>query len=531
MLGSRIWKGTRFATAVAVAQLTLFSVLPAGALAQTQSTSIPVTNTTLSAPRVVNVQQLPATATSAHPKLAHPFRARDLGSYQAAKTQANAARGQGAAGTLAAASVQTHFPLMNLVSGYQQFGSDQLVEPPDTMLAAGPTSLLETINSNGTVWSKTGTQLKGFDLNTFFGVPSGYSFSDPRVLYDAPSGRWFVSGLSFDSSNDSQVYVAVSQTSDPTGAWNVYTVASNTSQTIYDQPKLGVSNDKVVLSWNDYPRGLLFSGAETWVLQKSDLLNGTAPRASSTGPDKNRFSIVPAQSLTSTSTEYLVYNNADPKLNQNTPQPTVGVIAVTGTPANNDVAFNEVDLPVAATSIPPAATQPGGTITTNDDRFLSAVWQNGMLWVSGNTGCTPTGGTSVRSCLRLTEVNTTTTSPTLVQSFNYGFKNVDVYYPAVALDSVGNLFVSFTGSSSKAYPSSAYAVQPASGTTGTLVSPGIFQKGTGFYKGSRWGDYSAAAVDPSTPSTVWVTSEYSITSGKYLGDWGTATAQVTLPGT
>src|SRR5260370_25634223 len=96
----------------------------------------------------------------------------------------------------------------------------------------------------------------------------------------------------------------------------------------------GVSTDKVVISWNDYSGTPLnnppFTGQETWVLQKSDLLAASAVRYYRFSPDVNRFRLVPAQSLTATQTEWLAYNKADCTLPDtcNTSSPTVGGVAI-----------------------------------------------------------------------------------------------------------------------------------------------------------------------------------------------------------
>jgi len=39
---------------------------------------------------------------------------------------------------------------------------------------------------------------------------------------------------------------------EPGDTWTIYEVRGNTSDTCFDQPKLGISSDKVMLSWNDY---------------------------------------------------------------------------------------------------------------------------------------------------------------------------------------------------------------------------------------------------------------------------------------
>jgi len=258
-----------------------------------------------------------------------PFHPRDAATY--AREKARAGRGpvltvatQGHAADLPRApgdsteQVVVGFPGMSYSQQISLLGGDQATEPPDIQIAAGPASLVMVVNASGSVWTKSGTLTKSFDLNGFFGVPAGYYFGDPRVFYDAPSGRWFISGLSFDLRFDSQAYVATSTSSDPTGTWHVFTVASNTIRTLYDQPKLGVSDDKVVLSWSSYGNGASsYLGQETWVLQKSDLLAGHTAATKTFGPDVSHFGLVPAQALSSTTTAYAVYNNADPALSQN----------------------------------------------------------------------------------------------------------------------------------------------------------------------------------------------------------------------
>jgi hypothetical protein len=489
---------------------------------------------TLSA--VVDVSNLPAPSPTTHPNVVKPFLVRDSAALatekQGAEVGTLAARPTlkvvTANKTQAVASTQseqmiTNFPVMDLTTQYTQIGQDQGLEPPDTQLAAGPDYLVEMVNASGSVWTKSGSRVLKFDLNSFFPVPSGYSFTDPRILYDAPSGRWFASGLSFAGSgasqNDSQVYVAVSATSDPTGSWSTYVVAQNTQHILYDQPKIGVSDDKIVISANDFTgQSPSYSGVQTWVLQKSDLLAGSQSIAIwDSGLDASKFNLVPSQSLSPTTAEYVVYNASG----------SVGVIAITGTPAQQTVVMNSPTLlAISPTSAPPPAAQPGtGTIDTGDDRFLSAVWQNGILWTGGNDACQPTGDTQNRSCLRLDQVSTAGASPALLQDFDVGVSQAYLYYPAVSLDGDGNAFFSFSESSSTQYASTATTALTASAPYTALGSILIVQAGIGSYGGSRWGDYSAAATDPTNPLYVWVTAEYAEDTNSY---WGTGTAEVTL---
>jgi len=410
--------------------------------------------------------------------------------------------------------------------------ADQNVAPPDTQLAAGPSNLVEMVNSTASVWNKDGTFVTDFDLNVFYGlVGTGYSFSDPRVLYDALSGRWFSTGVAFTSSFASEFVLAVSTSADPTGTWNIYAAAQ--SSLLHDQPKLGVSTDKVAIAWNDFLGTSFFEGATTWVLQKSPLLTGPPAPGTAIGPNSNQSGIVPAQHLADSSVLYLVYNNSDCGYTGcNTGSPTIGVISAGGTPGTSAFTWTESDPGIAGTSNPPSADQPGmlASIDTNDDRFLNAVWLNGTIWTGGNDACTPPSDTAVRPCSRLIQVLTGTIS--VNQNFDLGHTGGDLYYPVAWLASSGDMFVGYNFSSSTDYVGFRVAGQPVGSSPQTIVGAQTVQAGLALYNLSqcfpsytgpdRWGDYGGAAFDPSTTGDVWVAGEYAGANASFPNcDWAT----------
>jgi len=112
-------------------------------------------------------------------------------------------------------------------------------------------------------------------------------------------------------------------------------------------------------------------------------------------------------------------------------------------------------------------------------------------------------------------------------------KGIDDYYPAVSLDSPGDLFVAYSASSPALDPG-AYAVISPATSVGSFSAPVTIAAGRAPYDGTgggqfvpRWGDYSAAAPDPSVPGNVWVAGEYAPADAA-SGDWGTAAAQLSL---
>ncbi|MBZ0328315.1 MAG: hypothetical protein K8F54_11960 [Altibacter sp.] len=106
------------------------------------------------------------------------------------------------------------FPLEQNFVGFDNTG----FTPPDPTGAVGPNHYVHSVNSSVKIFDKTGTLLVGpVALGTFLGI--GTNSGDPIVLYDQLADRYFVS--EFGSLSNS-LAIGVSDTNDPTGAYNVY---------------------------------------------------------------------------------------------------------------------------------------------------------------------------------------------------------------------------------------------------------------------------------------------------------------------
>jgi hypothetical protein len=418
--------------------------------------------------------------------------------------------------------------------------------PPDNGFGVGPGAILEMVNSTGHVFARTPdhTETKSFNLSDFFGAPIhtdqivNVGYSDPRVLYDTGSGRWFASILIFDDCtnkcatvNNSEVDIAVSASSDPTGSWNVYPVETTGNKVLLDQPKLGVSNDKAVTTYNENG----FSGPYRFVtIQKSDLTSLAGPiNFDLFDLDSSHYNVIPVVSLGSTATEYAASANRGGS--------TLTIFAFTGTPLGGDATFTTTDLSIGTVNDPPQADQ------LNDSRQLdtgtagvqSAVWQNNTLWAAGNTSCTPPGDSVARSCLRFDRVSTSGT-PSLVQDANLGQNDAHLFYPSVTVDSAGNLYAGHSVSSSSQYGTAGMTY--FAGGTLASTNPGIdYQVGVGKYDCTfcfdtsmppnptlnRWGDYSGSAQDPNNPKDIWLNEEWGSSSTTNTDDWATEIARFT----
>jgi hypothetical protein len=260
---------------------------------------------------------------------------------------------------------------------YSRGGNQFSVEPPDQGMCAGNGYVVEAVNdvlnvfnaSDGTsaLPDNTSTNIvSGFprnvnhavDLNSFYGYPPaidrahgnirGPFVTDPSCLYDAATQRFFVVVLTLEVVPTSGAFthvnhldIAVSQTSNPTGAWNIYRVdvthdgsntdPSNACPCLGDYPHVGADANGFYVTTNAYPwKGNGFDGAQIYAFSKAQLAAGlptvtmqhidtfgmvNAP--SDAGSTQPGFTVWPAQSpgtlsfnLSNGGTEYLLSSNA-----------------------------------------------------------------------------------------------------------------------------------------------------------------------------------------------------------------------------
>jgi hypothetical protein len=384
--------------------------------------------------------------------------------------------------------------------------ADGKVIPPDIQLGVSPTAAVEMVNAAITFWARSaGSMQRGptYSLGAFFSTTltdrSQDAMTDPRVLFDTASGRWFA--LVFDLTR-SETDLAVSATSDPRVGWVVFRFVSKGCP---DYPRLGVSADTVVFTDNLFsacPGGSLLGG-EVTVISKQALLAGslaTTDRAFY-GPDSRYNAIAPAQPLSSLAGMFLVST-------QNLT--SVSLYSVTG-PTQPSIPV--ATIPMSTLRPPPPIPQAGTaqTIDGSDERVQNAIWDQGTLWFAAGDSCTTSTDPTTRGCGRIAAISTT--ARTLVAENELALdQHRQVFYPTLMLDSSGNVVVLFSYSSAASDYASLGAV--------TRLPSGTFTSWTGITSGTsaytladrigrnRWGDYFGAARDPSDPGLIWFAGEY-----------------------
>jgi len=186
--------------------------------------------------------------------------------------------------------------------------------PPDMALAVSQQFVLQVINGCVAVWDKTGVLQSGFPktTNAFFGVlPLSISGGgtivnnqvfDPRALYDWVNNRFIVissrcKNSCFSPTNISIIDIAVSKTSDPRGAWNVYhlnlvSLGLLAIGDLADFPTLGQNRAGIYVNFNDFT-GLSFNGSVFLFLPKARMYAGSPIGAFNVG-STNTDNVQPA---------------------------------------------------------------------------------------------------------------------------------------------------------------------------------------------------------------------------------------------
>src|SRR5712691_9471651 len=404
--------------------------------------------------------------------------------------------------------------------------------PPDMGLAASSKNVVQMVNLAGTIYDGGGKALKRFALSNFWliptrGGPLGIGMSDPQVLFDAGANRWYASIIGTYYVN--RVYFAVSATDNPLGTWYIYRVMANagsfaSSNTLPDQPYIGYSSDKFLISANDFDVTTgIFLGAQLWVLNKGDMLAVSRFIGTTTNsPDSSHYSVRSVQGLSDGTTAYFVENclTVSPVVLANlcpTTSATTGgginVFTITTTPlsgSSTTASFSSAAVPIAQTGFPSNADQPGnsGSLATNDNRILSAVWRNNILWTTLNDG-----NCDLPSCGRVDEIPTPVgPTTTATQDFDFtlgsGSSAASVFYPSLSADSSNNIVIVFGSSSLTSYPSLYVTGQLSTMPHTPLASPLTLAKGTADDLSTRYGDYFWAATNPGQPSSFFVSGEF-----------------------
>lgn len=444
------------------------------------------------------------------------------------------------------------------------------VEPPDPWVAVGPDDVVQTVNSTLRFTTREGTQtVVNASMATFFDLENVEAevgdppvlttvaisgISQPRWTYDAARNRWLGMLLGWHCADvavpDSIGFVfgAISLTGDPTGDY--YQFFAQYNGFLPDLPMFGTSGDKITLSASEFTLGagancvdsiafdVDYAGSLT-TFDWADLLTFPAEPAISYFPHTALFALRAAVAPKGLGNTIFVVGEIlvdDPSPTNNftrgTTSSEVAYMQVTGSNAAGNVTVLPENITtsgvVAPFVDPPNPVEPGGVVAAGivDRRPTDAIWQDNLLTFASTYPCSaPNPG---RACARVTQLDTSTASPTLRADTLISTTGSDTWYPGVGRSQSGILHVVYTQSSAGAGMSSFDRYQLPTDLVNAFSPPvEIADGGAVNYSGTKWGRYVGVAQDPRDTYAVWQGNQYT----KPDGTWGTRVSQLQTEGT
>jgi hypothetical protein len=422
----------------------------------------------------------------------------------------------------------THADQRNAGTG-QYVNTQFSLEPPDQGLCVGHGFVIEPINLAFAVYNKSGTRLTAVTaLNQFYnrspainrvtGV-TGDFLSDPKCYWDPVGQRFIQTILEVDAPgvfngvaavNGTHVLIAVSQTSNPTGKWNLYSLDTTDNGAngtpahagcpcLPDQPLLGANRDGVFIDTNEFQNNtsFFFNGAQMYALGRAALESGassvvfdhldvgTVPTGDANLPRWG--SIQPSESVNPPGgTELLMTGGPEDAFQNNAPLDNrIAAWSLAGTrslgsshpslqlshkvltsetyglPINTGATQKSGPTPLRdlLNSPPINSNEPLETINANDSRMNQVVDLNGVLFGGVNTTVTSATGPPRVGIAYFAVGAVGSPFGIVAHILHQGYVAVNgenVLFPSIAVNRFGVGAMAFTLSGPDFFPSAAY---------------------------------------------------------------------------
>lgn len=415
--------------------------------------------------------------------------------------------------------------------------------PPDMNGDVGPNHYVQIVNSLIRIYNKNGTPATPpFKISTIFAqLNTACAVRDdglPVVLYDPLADRWMISQYCNFFPPFRQM-VAVSKTSDPTGAYYAYEFVMPNVR-INDFGKFGVWTDGYYMSTDEFIGGD-FYGTGVFAFDRAKMLVGD-PTASyiyfslpSANAPNRLGNLLPAD---------LDGLNAPPggfpnifvgysATEYGEPQDAIRLFNFNANFANplSSTFIERVGSPLAVPAFDPTSPldradifqpAPGEALDSQSDRLMyRAAYRNFGAHdsiVLNQTVRVTSINEPYRAGIRLYELRrnlipATPSTPFTVHeaaTLNGNGDGVNRWIGSAAQDHEGNLAIGYTYGNQDKKPSIYYTGKLATEPSGGFRDEAALIEGTGVQTafGFRWGDYASMSIDPTDDCTFWLTHEY-----------------------
>jgi hypothetical protein len=384
--------------------------------------------------------------------------------------------------------------------------------PPDPDIAVGPDHVMEVTNGGIAAFTRAGAPLWELPIEGgggFWGSVGAEGFVfDPEVIWD-PHARRFVAMANERRGSESWFLLAVSESESADEGWHKYGIDVSDFDDNIDSPNLAVDEDTIYVTAD-------FFGPDKYLIvciEKDEALVGDplVIRQTSLSGGGNQSLGIPV-TWDANTPQYLIQSSEG---------------------GSNGVSFSEIrlhailnphsaptlvtfDLNVPTYSYPAHPPQQGTSTRPYlfEPRFWSCVERGGSIWAVHHVN-------STRSRVRWYEISMngwpgSGFNPSLAQSGEVDpGSGISTYFPAIAVDGLGNAAIVFSRSSSSEYISMCGAIREATDPVGTFQEPFFVKQSTAPSTTGRWGDYAGAQGDPDIDGSLWLGHEWTTGSSSW----------------
>jgi hypothetical protein len=480
----------------------------------------------------------------------------------------------------------------NSLSHYDQRqannGNQFSTEPSTPAIAVANGYVLQVIDDAVQVYSTAGTPLLQHVLTAnqvFLQLPAinratppnfqGPFLTDMRAFYDQDIDRFFILGRSQLNNGfgspvaQSRIWMAVSQTNNATGVYNVYEInTTNASHPgcpcVADYPLIGADHYGFYISANEF-RASAFSSldATIYAISKADLGTGKASPMTYqfylSNASGYAFAIQPATTppggsyfVANGGVEYFISSLStfsvgsslavwamSNTISLNTPNPNLTLqqinVGTQGYLSPNNARQRPGALTYGSTFVPPASLS---LLDGGDDRVLSLSYSGGRLYATLATQVTDENSNTLVGGAYFILSPTLRSGVLAAPMYRQGYLmvgNNHLLRSFIAVNPQGRGAVTFTLVGPDYFPTTAFVPidSLSTGSAVQIAGPGVLpQDGFTGYPGSdtfpiaRWGDNSCAVA--SADGSIWMATEYIPNATRtQLANWGTFTTRFT----
>ncbi len=358
-----------------------------------------------------------------------------------------------------------------IINGYQVFnGSMDGNRQVDPQIAVGGNYVMEGTNSGLLIFNKQGEFIQGASQKCF------NNGIDPKLFFDIHN-KVFVFDLwwYYDSAKTKPVNVAVSETDNPTGAWNIYPV-SRTKEV--DGGGIGYSKKWIGYS---YPGG----DENTFVMRMAEAKAGKPATIyhfkGSLGHPIFTQDAIDDLYFFDIEGKYFVIRKVSEDAD--------------GRPYCQVISKKLHNLKYI--DYPPQSPQKGTTqkVSSGDRNPKNLVMQSGSIWFSQAVNC------ENRSAVQWHQIEAATGK--LIQTGLIKSDTSNYIQTTIAVNKNKDVLIGFQEANANSFISPRFAFRKAKDKPGTIRKIISIGEGRGATDGVAWGDYSGSIIDGDNLLDLW----------------------------